>query len=386
MGRIAFPIFYLVGGLAAGMTHVLVDPTSDVPAVGASGAISAVMGAYVVLYPRARIQSLVFLGFFYQLIAVPSVIVLGFWFALQLIDGFASLGAATEAGGGVAWFAHIGGFVAGAALALPFRFLGRLRPAPPDALAATGTDGAGGARPGARAGAAAAPHPTRRSSRRPHRGADRRPWDNRRMAGDRATEIEMVVESVRVHMRTGRHVLLLKEVGAGRILPVWIGPWEAQAIAMRLQGISAERPLTHDLFAAALNDLGVRVDRVSIVSLADETFHARLVLATADSVHELDARPSDAIALAVRLDCPIYASAAVLDQAAALPDDDDDEDDDGRGGRGREGETRRRRPGAAAARGDRGADRPDQARHLPRVRQQPRPDDPRSGGGTSSQG
>jgi len=100
-----------------------------------------VMGAYVVLYPRARIQSLVFLGFFYQLIAVPSVIVLGFWFALQLIDGFASLGAATEAGGGVAWFAHIGGFVAGAALALPFRFLGRLRPTPPMPLAATGTDG-----------------------------------------------------------------------------------------------------------------------------------------------------------------------------------------------------------------------------------------------------
>ena len=78
------------------------------------------MGAYVVLFPRARIQSLVFLGFFYQLIAVPAVIVLGFWFALQLIDGFASLGATTEVGGGVAWFAHIGGFVAGAALALPF--------------------------------------------------------------------------------------------------------------------------------------------------------------------------------------------------------------------------------------------------------------------------
>ena len=155
MGRIVFPIFYLVGGLAAGMTHVLVDPTSDVPAVGASGAISAVMGAYVVLYPRARIQSLVFLGFFYQLIAVPSVIVLGFWFALQLIDGFASLGAATEAGGGVAWFAHIGGFVAGAALALPFRLVGRLRPAAPATLAATGTDAPEALAAGADAGAAA---------------------------------------------------------------------------------------------------------------------------------------------------------------------------------------------------------------------------------------
>lgn len=148
------------------------------------------------------------------------------------------------------------------------------------------------------------------------------------MAGDRASEIEMIVESVRVHMRTGRHVLLLKEVGLGRILPVWIGPWEAQAIAMRLQGISAERPLTHDLFAATLGELGVRVDRVVISSLAEETFHARLELATADSRHEVDARPSDAIALAVRLECPIYASAQVLDQAAALPDGSEDEDPD----------------------------------------------------------
>src|SRR6187549_1737274 len=146
------------------------------------------------------------------------------------------------------------------------------------------------------------------------------------MAGDPAAEIEMVVESVRVHIRTGRHVLLLKEVGGGRILPVWIGPWEAQAIAMRLQGISAERPLTHDLFAATLRELGVGVERVTIVSLADETFHARLDLVTADGRHELDARPSDAIALAVRVDCPIYASAAVLDQAAALPDDDEDDE------------------------------------------------------------
>ena len=160
------------------------------------------------------------------------------------------------------------------------------------------------------------------------------------MADDPVPEIEMVVESVRVHMRTGRHVLLLKEVGAGRILPVWIGPWEAQAIAMRLQGISAERPLTHDLFAATLGELGVRLDRVVIASLAEETFHASLVLVTADSRHEMDARPSDAIALAVRLACPIYAAAAVLDQAAALPDadadDDADDEDDEEGAAARE--------------------------------------------------
>jgi uncharacterized protein len=172
------------------------------------------------------------------------------------------------------------------------------------------------------------------------------------MTGEPIPEIEMVVESVRVHMRTGRHVLLLKEVDAGRILPVWIGPWEAQAIAMRLQGITAERPLTHDLFAAALGELGVRVDRVVIASLAEETFHARLVLVTDDARHELDARPSDAVALAVRLDCPIFAAAAVLDQAAALPDgdDEDDEDDDEAGAAAREDarETRRARLAAGS--------------------------------------
>jgi membrane associated rhomboid family serine protease len=127
MGRVLFLVFYLAGGIAAGLTYVLVDTSSSEPAIGASGAISAVMGAYVVLYPRARIQSLVFLGFFYQLIAVPSVIVLGFWFVLQLIDGFASLGATTDVGGGVAWFAHIGGFVAGIVLALPFRLADGVR-------------------------------------------------------------------------------------------------------------------------------------------------------------------------------------------------------------------------------------------------------------------
>jgi bifunctional DNase/RNase len=168
------------------------------------------------------------------------------------------------------------------------------------------------------------------------------------MAGDRAPELEMVVESVRVHMRTGRHVLLLKEVGAGRILPVWIGPWEAQAIAMRLQGISAERPLTHDLLVATLGELGVRVERVVISSLAAETFYARLELVTADSRHEVDSRPSDAIAIAVRVECPIYASAQVLDQAAALPEDDDEDEGDDESAAAREEARDQRRTRLAA--------------------------------------
>ena len=115
-GRIGFLLFYLAGGVAAAVTQVWIDPTSTVPIIGASGAIAAVLGAYLVLYPRARVLSLVFLGFFYQLLQVPAVIVLGLWFFLQLIDGLASLGA-TASNGGVALFEHIGGFLTGVAVA-----------------------------------------------------------------------------------------------------------------------------------------------------------------------------------------------------------------------------------------------------------------------------
>ena len=149
------------------------------------------------------------------------------------------------------------------------------------------------------------------------------------MAENRDDALEMVVESVRVQMSTGRHVLLLKEVGPGRILPIWIGPWEASAIAMRLQGVTPERPLTHDLLGTVIATLGARLERVVIVSLADETFHARLVLAAPDARHEVDARPSDAVALAVRLEVPIFASSEVLDRAAKPADLEEDESEGG---------------------------------------------------------
>ena len=116
-GRLGFLGFYLLGGALAGLSQVAIDPTSTVPTIGASGAIAATLGAYFVLFPRARVTSLVFLGFFYQLIDVPAVIVLGFWFVLQLIDGLTSLGMLQTGGGGVAFFAHIGGFVVGALMA-----------------------------------------------------------------------------------------------------------------------------------------------------------------------------------------------------------------------------------------------------------------------------
>ena len=124
LGHLPYLAFYLAGGIAASLAQVAIDPSSDVPLIGASGAIAAVLGAYFVFYPGARITSLVFLGFFYQLLNVPAIIVLGYWFVLQLIDGVASLGA-ENAQGGVAFFAHIGGFVAGMAVALLARGAGR---------------------------------------------------------------------------------------------------------------------------------------------------------------------------------------------------------------------------------------------------------------------
>jgi bifunctional DNase/RNase len=140
--------------------------------------------------------------------------------------------------------------------------------------------------------------------------------------------VEMVVESVRVHMLSSRHVVILKESEHDRYLPIWIGPWEASAIAMKLQGLTADRPLTHDLFASALENLGVRVDRVVISTLAEETYHARLHLERDGTIFEIDSRPSDALALAVRTGGRIFASEAVLEQAA-LGGDAGGADDEG---------------------------------------------------------
>ena len=125
LGRVLFLAFYLVGGIVAAAGHTLVDPTSDVPMVGASGAISAVLGAYVVLYPRARIQALVFPLFYYELMAVPAVLVLGFWFVLQY---WYSARAAASSGAGVAYLAHVAGFLVGGLLVWPLR---RRRTPPP---------------------------------------------------------------------------------------------------------------------------------------------------------------------------------------------------------------------------------------------------------------
>jgi bifunctional DNase/RNase len=160
-----------------------------------------------------------------------------------------------------------------------------------------------------------------------------------------AALVEMQIESVRVHMLSNRHVVILKDPVGDRYLPIWIGAWEASAIAMRLQGLQAERPLTHDLFAAALERLGVHVERVVISELADETYHARIHMERDGFQVEVDARPSDALALAVRAEVQIFAAEDVLAQAAlnADPDEEAGGEDDAEEGDPEGGERRQRR-------------------------------------------
>ena len=110
MGHRRFILFYIVCGIVATMTHALTNPGSDVPMIGASGAISGVLGAYLLLFPRARVLVLVPIWIFIRMFYIPAGFVLAFWFLLQLMSGAASVG---QGGGGVAWFAHIGGFIAG---------------------------------------------------------------------------------------------------------------------------------------------------------------------------------------------------------------------------------------------------------------------------------
>ena len=136
---------------------------------------------------------------------------------------------------------------------------------------------------------------------------------------------EMIVESVRVHMLSSQHVVILREAGRERYLPIWIGSWEAQSIAMKLQGIEPERPLTHDLLASILEDLDISVHRIVVSDLADETYRARIILGRGAEAHEIDARPSDAIALAVRTAVPIFATESVLDRAGVMPEADEEE-------------------------------------------------------------
>src|SRR5688572_17877270 len=142
--------------------------------------------------------------------------------------------------------------------------------------------------------------------------------------------IETVVESIRVSLVTQHRVVILKELHGERHLPIWIGAYEAEAIAMELQGVAAARPLPYDLLRSAIADLGGQVERILVTDLSQDVFYARIVVQQNGRSVELDSRPSDAIGLAVRSRVPIIADDAVMDRVGVeLNGDGEPDDDDG---------------------------------------------------------
>jgi bifunctional DNase/RNase len=135
--------------------------------------------------------------------------------------------------------------------------------------------------------------------------------------------IETTVESIRVSLVTQNRVVILKEVDGSRHLPIWIGAYEAEAIALELQGIAPTRPLPYDVIRAMLIELGATVDQIIISDLNDAVFYARIIVSVADRTIEIDARPSDAIAIAVRTESRILVEDAVMDNAGVSLDSDD---------------------------------------------------------------
>jgi len=128
-----------------------------------------------------------------------------------------------------------------------------------------------------------------------------------------------------VHVQTGQHVVILKEKNADRYLPIWIGPFEANAIALKITGQNPERPITHDLMLTAMSEFDMVVKRIVVTSLSGEVFFARLHVEQGGRETDIDSRPSDAIALAVRFECPIYVTREVFDRAGVIPEKDEDE-------------------------------------------------------------
>jgi bifunctional DNase/RNase len=132
--------------------------------------------------------------------------------------------------------------------------------------------------------------------------------------------IEMDIDSIRVSLMNYQRVVILKEKNAHRYLPIWIGPAEAESIAIKLQDVSVPRPLTHDLLGSVISQLGGRISSIVVSDLSNDTFYAKIILEQNGGRMEVDSRPSDAIALAVRARVPIYAAEAVLDKAGVLID------------------------------------------------------------------
>jgi len=132
--------------------------------------------------------------------------------------------------------------------------------------------------------------------------------------------IEVTIDSIRVSLMSQHRVVVLKEVDTNRYLPIWIGPFEADAITIRLQDVKVARPLTHDLLKSVINHMGAKVSHVMVSDLKNDTFYAKIVVDVDGTSMEIDARPSDAIALAVRVNAPLFVDESVMDNASIKPE------------------------------------------------------------------
>jgi len=133
--------------------------------------------------------------------------------------------------------------------------------------------------------------------------------------------VEVTIDSIRVSLMSQHRIIILKELTSERFLPIWIGPYEAEAITVSLQEMEVARPLTHDLLRNVILTLGGEVLRVVIMDLRDDVFYARITVRMGDREVEIDSRPSDAIALAVRVHVPVYVDESVMDKAASIPEE-----------------------------------------------------------------
>lgn len=134
--------------------------------------------------------------------------------------------------------------------------------------------------------------------------------------------VRVSIDSVRVSLMSQHRIVVLKDINTTRYLPIWIGPFEADAITIQLQNVEVARPLTHDLLRASIEHLGGEIEQVAITDLRDDTFYSEITVRIHDRRLQIDARPSDAIALAVRADVPVYVAESVLEQAAITPERD----------------------------------------------------------------
>lgn len=134
--------------------------------------------------------------------------------------------------------------------------------------------------------------------------------------------VEVTIHSIKASLMSQHRVVILKEMEAERYLPIWIGPFEAEAITLKLQGVEVPRPLTHDLLKSLITKMGAKVSHVLVNDLRNDTFYAQIVMDSNGQRIEIDSRPSDAIALAVRVNAPIFVAEEVMEKASIVPEEE----------------------------------------------------------------